>query len=785
MPVRDDQRTGGDPLARVDAALGERYRIARELGRGGAAIVYLAEDRKHRRQVAIKVLKPELAQALGPERFLREIDIAARLSHPNILPIHDSGLADGLLYYVMPFVEGESLRDRMDREKQLPVAEAVRLTRDVAGALAHAHAAGVIHRDIKPANILLQSGHAIVSDFGIARALEGTGVDRLTDTGLAVGTPTYMSPEQAAGDRHLDARGDIYSLGCVLYEMLAGDPPYTGSTPQALLARKATQPPPRLRTVRDSVPVAVEAAVMKALARVPADRYGTAEEFSDALDRALMAKDDSGEARPRRRLAMVGVLVVAIAGVAWWSVNGSFSLPGAPRLSSLAVLPFEDLSGDTTKHYFAAGMHDAVIGELSQIGALRVISRRSVMRYQNSEKSIPEIARELNVDGVVEASVSRSGDSVRLQVALIEARPEERSVWRHLYAHTVGDMPRMHGDVAQAIAREVRVRLTSDERTRLESGRPVDPATYEAYLEGMFWIHKGGLANVQRGLERLHAAVDRSPGDPHAYAGLAQGYAALGHGPAALPDVWPRVRAAAIRAVTLDSTLAEAHTGLAEARLYYEMDWAGAEQSFHRALDLNPNLAMAHYHYAWYLALMGRLDEAIASHKRAQELDPLTPVHTAWLGTLYRYQGQHDAAIEQGKKALELNPNSAPALVVLGENYAEKGMFREAIEAHERLVTINPAWKGTLAETYVAAGRTDDALRILAEIEAEKPSPWRAYSLATLYASFGRTDDAFAAIAYDPPHSFLPWIAVDPKTAPLRADPRFAAFVRRLKLPQS
>src|SRR5688572_4306502 len=343
MPVRDDQRTGADPLARVESALGERYRIGRELGRGGAAIVYLAEDRKHRRQVAIKVLRPELSQHLGPERFLREIDIAARLSHPNILPIHDSGLADGLLYYVMPFVEGESLRDRMDREKQLGLEEAVRITREVAGALAHAHAAGVIHRDIKPANILLQAGHAVVSDFGIARAIERSGGDRLTATGLAIGTLAYMSPEQASGEQELDVRSDVYSLGCVLYEMLAGDAPYTGSTPQAILARKVTQPPPRLRVVRDTLPTAVESVVTKALAKVPADRYATATQFSDALERSLTTKDAAEAARPRWRRSAMVVLTATAAGVVWLVVNAPVSIFGGPRMSSIAVLPFDDL----------------------------------------------------------------------------------------------------------------------------------------------------------------------------------------------------------------------------------------------------------------------------------------------------------------------------------------------------------------------------------------------------------------------------------------------------------
>jgi TolB-like protein/tRNA A-37 threonylcarbamoyl transferase component Bud32 len=773
---------------RLERALAERYRVERELGRGGAAIVYLAADRKHGRRVAIKVLKPELAQAIGAERFLREIEIAARLSHPNILPLYDSGTADGLLYYVMPVVERESLRERLDRERQLALDDAVQVARQVASALAYAHAQGVVHRDIKPANILLHAGQAMVSDFGIARAIGEAGGDRLTETGLVVGTPAYMSPEQASGELTIDARSDVYSLGCVLYEMLAGDPPFSGSTPQAILARKSVEPPPRLRVVRDTVPPAIEEAVTKALAKVPADRFATAAHFSNALERALTTWEIPVDVHPRRRrVAVLGAAAtvgLVLTGAIWWAASTRPGPLGTAPLRSVAVLPFENLSGDSTQEYFAAGMHDALIGELSQIGALRVISRRSVMRYQRSDKSVPEIARELDVDGVVEGTVLRSGDSVRIQVKLIEARPEERNLWGHGFERDLSDVTSMHGAVAQAIARELGVRLTPDQRARLASTRRVDPATYEAYLRGMFYVNKPGRENKQRGVALLHDAVDKNPGDAAAYAGLALGYAALGHGPAAQADAWPRARAAALRAVTLDSTLAEAHAALAEVRMYYEWDWAGAERAFQRALELNPNLAMAHYHYAWYHALFGRVDEAIAEHKRAEELDPLTPGHTAWLGTLYAMKGRHEDAAAEAQRALELSPDFPPGLLVLGRAYRDRGMHQQAIQTHERLAAVEPAWRWELGVTYAKAGRQGDARKILADLEAEKPTPWRAYALTNLYTALGDKDNAFRALAYEPHHAFVPWVRGASWAAPLRRDPRFEQFLRRLNFPK-
>ncbi len=781
-------RTAPDPLPRLQAALADRYRIERVLGQGGMAIVYLAEDLKHHRPVALKLLRPELAAHLGPQRFLREIDTSARLTHPHILPLHDSGETEGLFYYVMPYVEGESLRDRLSRESQIPLAEAVTITREVADALSYAHSLGIVHRDIKPENILCSAGHALVSDFGIAHALDAAGGDRITGTGMAIGTPAYMSPEQARAGVVVDGRSDLYSLGCVVYEMLGGLPPFTGPTPQAVLARHALDPVPSLRTLRPSVPPGVQDAIERALAKVPADRFATVREFSEALERALhappAATPPSDPPAWRRRIGL-GVLLTLMLVGGWW-LGRTLLSAGTGRLASLVVLPVSNLSSDPEQDYFAAGVHDALIGELARIGALRVISRTSARRYADTRKTVSEIARELHVEWVVEAAAGRDGDSVRVQVRLIQALPEERQRWGDTYRRPVTSVLSMYGDVARAIARAAHVRLTPEEDAQLAGTRQVNPRTYEAYLRGMFYLGQQTPDGITKGLASLRAAVENDPADPLAYAGLALGYDVIGHGPAPPPDAFVRARAAAVRAVQLDSTLAEGHAALAQIKLYAkpEWDWDGAGRAFERALALNPSLGETRVHYGWYFMLIGRPDDAVAQMRRARETDPLSPLIAAWLAHLYWAYGRYGEALVQARAALDLSPEFPVGLYELGLVYASMGRYEEAIAAHRRAGAASPAWRWALAHTYALAGRTAEARRLLADLERE-PDVWNTWGIAEIYTALGDKDAAFRWLqaAYDQGHSYIPWLQWNPNFAPLRDDPRFEALRRRLRLP--
>ena len=413
-----------DPLVRLRAALADRYTTGRELGRGGMGIVLLAEDQKHHRQVAIKVLKPDLAAALGRERFLREIATAAGLNHPHILPLHDSGEAEGFLYYVIPYVEGESLRDRLDRERQLTIQDALQIAREVADALNYAHTHDVVHRDIKPENILLSAGHALVTDFGIARTITAGGGGQLTAVGILVGTPAYMSPEQVDGSQYVDGRADIYSLGCVLFEMLVGEPPFKGSTLTAVIANRLTSPAPSPRVFREMVSEAVDAAVRKAVASLPADRFSTAAQFAEAL----------GTPRP------------------------SEPAPVAVPDRSIAVLPFKNQSSDPESEYFSDGIAEEIINALAQLPGLQVAARTSSFAFKGKGADIAEVGAKLKVATVLDGSVRKAGNRVRITAQLVSVS-DGYHLWSERYDSELDDVFAIQDHIARAIAQRFEVML--------------------------------------------------------------------------------------------------------------------------------------------------------------------------------------------------------------------------------------------------------------------------------------------------------------------------------------
>jgi serine/threonine-protein kinase len=543
------------------------------------ATVYLAQDLKHRRKVAIKVVRPELAAVLGPERFLREIEITARLNHPHILPLLDSGEANGFLYYAMPYAEGESLRERLNREKQLPIDDALQTAREAADALSYAHSHGVIHRDIKPENILLGSGHAVVADFGIARAISVAGGAKLTATGVAVGTPEYMSPEQAGARGELDARSDVYALGCVLYEMLAGQPPFTGLNAQVILARHTLDPVPPLRTVRPALAPTIERAVKRALEKTPADRFATAAAFVAALRQEVPAAPGGIRVASLGRWVAAGLAAIVLLAGGWWTVHRATA--NAATIHTLAVLPLENLMG-SEQEYFVEGMHDALIGELSQIGALRtVISRTSVMRYKGTDKSIPQIAQELGVDGVVEGSVFQAGDSVRIHVQLIGALPREHHLWAGTFDGELRNALAVQKSVASAIAAHVRATLTPQEHARLASASAVNPNAYQLYLKGDYELeqHQFEPGLWTSALEDFRQAIAIDSTYAPAYAGLARAYIGLGMWGSTVPPEVVRgpAKAAVADAISRDSTLADAYIALGQIKWLFDWDWAGAE----------------------------------------------------------------------------------------------------------------------------------------------------------------------------------------------------------------
>lgn len=475
------------------------------------------------------------------------------------------------------------------------------------------------------------------------------------------------------------------------------------------------------------------------------------------------------------RWVQTGITVLLIAaGAVWWWMSQRVPSIRPGQITRLAVLPFANLMNDPDQEYFVDGLHDALLTELAKIGAMTVISRQSVIRYKGSDKPLRDIASELQAHALIEGSVLRAGNDVRINVQLIEAAAD-RHLWAGVFDRNLKNVLALHSNVARAIAGEIKVTLTPAEEARLASIRQVNPEAYEAYLKGMFYLNK---SEIEKGLTYFNQAIENDPADPLVYAGLALGYATIGHsGIAPTPDAWPKARQAALRALRLDEELAEGHAALAMVKTYYEWDWEGAEQEFLRADELNPNLPMNHYHYAWYHALFGRLDEAIVEHKRAQELDPLTPLHTTWLGGLYRIGGDYEKAIEEIQKTLKLYPDNWEALYALGYVLGDAGKYEEAIAAHKKAGDL-----GALGHTYALAGRRDEARKILAELEEDEATPWGAYSLAVLYTALGKKDEAFRWLAYEPHHAFVPWVRVLPEFKPLWVDPRFKDLLQRMNL---
>jgi len=547
-------------------ALRDRYLLERELGRGGMATVYLARDLKHDRLVALKVLHPELAAALGPERFLREIRLTANLQHPHILPLLDSGEAAGQLFYIMPYVEGDSLRQRLTREGQLPVPEALRLTGEIAEALDYAHQLGIIHRDIKPENVLLSRGHALVADFGIALAVSQAGAGRLTETGLSLGTPAYMSPEQAMTEPRLDGRSDQYSLACVLYEMLAGEPPFTGTTAQAILARHSLDAVPSIRTVRSSVPEPVERVVFRALGKVPADRYVSAREFADSLARA--ASPQALTPKPRRvrarSLALLGVASV-IAVTMWWIGGGADRLTGTGRAARgpvrrVAILSFANLSPDTADAYLARGISEEIGSRLGDFPELKVASRSSVERLERTGAGeLLDRARVLGFGYLVEGSVRRAGERVRVSVRLVEAAEGVRR-WDRSYDRATTDILALQDEIAIEVAKAVAGHLASADSGR-RAGPDPTPAAHDQLLRGNYYVAQRNPRGLARGLEAYAEATRLDPTFAQGFAKLAHAYLLFldwGWSYEGLPpeSLFARGWQAAEHAVGLDSALA-------------------------------------------------------------------------------------------------------------------------------------------------------------------------------------------------------------------------------------
>ena len=778
------------------------YEILAAIGAGGMGEVYKARDTRLDRTVAIKVLPAEtFRDPTARTRLLREARTASKLNHPHICTIHDVGEADGQAYIAMELVEGRTLSARL-AEEPLRADELLRYGLQLTEAVAHAHEHGVVHRDLKSANVVITpDGRVKVLDFGLARQLTRGDLAEtttqsallLTEPGMVVGTLAYMPPEQLRGQA-ADARSDVWALGVMLYEMAAGERPFRGHTPFELSSAILSQATPPLPS---RVPVELQAIVDHCLRKEPEQRYRRASEVHAALEAVQSGTAPRRRSPPRwswlrRRwlpLAAAAIVVVAVAagvvvGGLWRKLPASKT---APALHALAVLPLANLSGDPAQKYFVDGLTDALIDDLARLGGtLRVISRTSTEGYATAPKPIRQIARELGVDAVVEGSVAREGDRVRITATLIEAATERRR-WSEHYDRQITSILTLQADIARAVAQAIKGALSPAEDRTLARARTVNPQVYEAYLKGMFYLNQSTPDALQKGMDYLHHAVETDPTDPLAYAGLADGYVELAHGAKPPPDALVRARAAARTAIELDGTLPQGMFALGAIKGYEDWDWPGGIAAMRRTIELNPSFAMAHYHLAWFLALQGQMPEAIAEHIKAREADPLNPLHTAWLGELYRWNGQDDLAIAEARKALELDPKFPAAHFVLGMTYADQGRWDQAIEAMRQAAKDDPDWRWAIGAMYVSAGRTADGRRVLAELNKEATSEWTALWRACIYAALGETDAAFKWLEYKAHHVWTPWL-LSPEwkifIKPLHGDPRFKRLQRKMGVPE-
>jgi len=719
-------QTTGLPIERLRESLFQSYTIDRELGRGGMATVYLAQDVKHDRVVALKVLHPDLAASLGPDRFLREIKLAARLNHPHILPLFDSGDANGLLYYVMPYVEGESLRERLDRDQHLTIEEAVHHGRGIASALDYAHRQNIVHRDIKPENVMLYEGEAMVMDFGIAKAVSAAGTETLTQTGMMIGTPAYVSPEQAAGEVDLDGRSDQYSLACMVYEMLTGERPFSGATPQAVMAKRFTEIPKSVRSLRSSVPESVEKAVTKAMATEATGRYSTAAQFGQALASGSMATPTDSQTVPQT--------VVSAA-------------------KSVAVLPFANNSADPDNEYFTDGIADEIISALTKIQSLRVTSRTSSFAFKGKNEDIGEIGKKLKVSTVLEGTVRKMVKRLRVTAQLVNVA-DGSNLWSERYDREMEDIFAIQDDISQAIVKALRVILTEGEKKQIEKARAVNVQAYDYYLRGRQYFHQLRRKSLEYARQMFNKAIEIDPEYARAWAGVADSCSMLYTYFDARDFNLKQADIASHKALELEPELAEAHVarGLA---VSLSKRFEEAETEFETAMRLDPKLYEAAYLFGRALQSEGRFQEAVKMFERASALRPEDFQAPSLLAQAYNSLGmieQRNASLRKGtrlmEERLELNPDDARASNMAGVAYATLGESAKALEFAERSLTIDPE------------------------------DPMLLYNVACMYSALGREDDAIGCLerAVDKGFGHKEWIDHDPDLNPLRHHPRFQAI---------
>jgi serine/threonine-protein kinase len=804
----------------LQQTLGSTYALERELGGGGMSRVYIAAETALGRKVVVKVLPPEVAAGVKVERFKREIQFLARLHHPHIVPLLAAGGDGNLSWYVMPFMQGESLRSRLLRRGHLPASQVIRILREVATALSFAHQNGIVHRDIKPDNVLLVGGSTMVTDFGVAKALSVSSGDeekhRITSLGVALGTPSYIAPEQATADPTVDHRADIYSFGAMAYEMLSGKTPFTTRSPQAMLAAHISEKPMPLIRRQPDVPQKLNDLVMECLEKAPDNRPQTANELVKRLDQIVVPMEGSqtpadepsfvapvtpspDSTRIEKRVGLGNrwyfVIAIGLATIIGGVLIGRTiaarrappavdELPPPPASTgkSIGVLPLVNVGGDPANDYLSDGLSDEIMAALSKVPGLRVASRTSAFSFKGKTLDAREIGRRLNVNSLLEGSMRRDGDQLRVSVQLTNVA-DNLALWSGKYERRMRDVFSVQDSISQAIVRSLALTLSQSDSARMRMRGTEQVGALDLYLKGRYFVNRNNEADIRRGLTYYQQATTADPKFARAWAGVAYAWIALADDYVAPRDAYPRAKTAAMTALGIDPNLGQARAALGAVHLWYDWNTAAATRELTEAIRLDSTDVYAYRYYGNLLKGMGRFDSALTVIQKAQRLDPLSPGRLNSIALMYSTLGRFAQAIEQAAKALELDSQYDDAYLAIGNALLLQGKPEQAVDEFKRAPKMGNRMQSGIACAEAAQGHRDSALAVVRNLEAESRRHYVGpENVAAVYFALGDRDKGFEWLekAFEARSAYLALLRSDRRWDSVRDDPRFVALVRKV-----